>query len=99
MSLTLEPNERDPNVLWAEIHRLRADMEGPSGFSTWKDAAIAERLSASRARAALLLKGVRIDRGALQAAINMLERDGQEGFAVRGELAEELKRAITGELA
>lgn len=94
MSLTLDPNERDPNMLWAEIHRLRAEMEGPAGFATWKDAAIAERLNARKAQAALVAQGVRVNRGALQAAINMLERDAQEGYAVRGELAEELKLAL-----
>ena len=33
----------EPSALWAEIHRLRAELAGPDGFVTWKDAAIAER--------------------------------------------------------
>lgn len=33
----------DPVELWARIHRLEADMKGPKGFATWKDAAVYER--------------------------------------------------------
>lgn len=40
---TLCPNEQDPALLWAEIHRLRAELQGPEGYSSWKDAAVAER--------------------------------------------------------
>lgn len=36
------PNEDDPAVLWAEIHRLRAENAGPDGMS-WKEAATKER--------------------------------------------------------
>ncbi len=30
--------------LWEEIHTLRADIKGPDGFSTWKEAAVAEKV-------------------------------------------------------
>ncbi len=29
---------------WAEMHRLRAEVKGPDGYATWKDAAVAERV-------------------------------------------------------
>lgn len=38
------PNEEDPLVLWAEIHRLREALKGPDGFASWQDAAINERV-------------------------------------------------------
>jgi hypothetical protein len=79
----LDDNENNPIRLWAEIHRLRAEMQGPDGFPTWKEAAIAERA-----------KNV-LRRGAVQAAISMLRRDAEQGRAIRGELADEL----SGELA
>ena len=42
----LVDSEEDPARLWAEIHRLRAELAGgPLGYATWKDAATAERLS------------------------------------------------------
>lgn len=37
-------DEWDPVALWAEIHRLRAEVQGPDGFDSWKDAATAERV-------------------------------------------------------
>jgi len=40
----LDPNESNPAILWAEIHRLRAAIKGPDGYETWQDAAVAERL-------------------------------------------------------
>lgn len=40
----LHPDESDPVRLWAEIHRLRAALQGPDGHATWQDAAIAERV-------------------------------------------------------
>lgn len=46
MSAMLGPlldSEEDPARLWAEIHMLRADVQGPDGFATWKEAAAAER--------------------------------------------------------
>ena len=43
-SKTPEPNEENPYVLWREIHRLRTEVQGPSGFATWQDAAVAERV-------------------------------------------------------
>src|ERR1700757_1322112 len=42
--MNLNPNESDPLVLWAEIHRLRYEQEAPLGFSSWKDAAEKERV-------------------------------------------------------
>lgn len=47
--MKLDPNETNPACLWgdtnpvrlwAEIHRLRAELQGPDGYATWKDAAI-----------------------------------------------------------
>lgn len=40
----LNDNETNPFTLWAEIHRLRAEFEGPHGYDSWKSAAVAERL-------------------------------------------------------
>lgn len=40
----LDANEKDPGVLWAEIHRLRSALKGPDGYATWQEAATAERL-------------------------------------------------------
>jgi hypothetical protein len=39
----------DPVVLWAEIHRLRAEVAGPDGYPTWKDAATIERVKRVKA--------------------------------------------------
>ncbi len=36
--------EENPYRLWAEIHALRATLQGPDGYATWKDAAVAERI-------------------------------------------------------
>lgn len=38
------PDTEDPALLWAEIFRLRDQVQGPDGFETWKDAAVAERV-------------------------------------------------------
>lgn len=38
------PDEDDAVALWAEIHRLRAAVQGPDGYATWQDAAVAERV-------------------------------------------------------
>lgn len=38
-----DPNESNPDLLWAEIHQLRADAQGPDGFPTWRAAACSER--------------------------------------------------------
>jgi hypothetical protein len=94
MMAPLDDNENNPVRLWAEIHKLRAESRGPDGFATWMDAAIHERLRANKAEAKALGGAVMIERGALQVAINMLKRDGEEGYKVRGELAEELARSI-----
>lgn len=47
-------HENDPAFLWGggEIHHLRAEVKGPEGFATWKDAAMALRLGTVRAAAA-----------------------------------------------
>jgi len=45
----LDPNESNPAVLWAEIARLRAAVQGPDGYATWQEAATAERLRRVRA--------------------------------------------------
>jgi hypothetical protein len=39
------PTEVD---LWVEIHRLRAAVKGPEGFSSWQQAATAERVRRAR---------------------------------------------------
>lgn len=41
--MKLDPDEQDAVVLWAEIHRLRTEAQGPNGM-TWKEAALAERI-------------------------------------------------------
>jgi hypothetical protein len=89
--ISINPNESDPCVLWAEIHRLSEELKGPQGYETWKDAA---RLRATKAEAKARGGAFLIERGALQTAINMLRRDAEEGFKVRGEIAEELARSI-----
>lgn len=40
----LDPTTEDPALLWAEIIRLRDKIQGPDGFDTWQDAAVAERV-------------------------------------------------------
>jgi hypothetical protein len=45
------PAEDDPVALWARIHHLEAEVKGPDGFATWKDAAIAERIRRVKAEA------------------------------------------------
>lgn len=40
----IDSDEENPVTLWAEIWRLRKELEGPSGFATWKDVAVAERI-------------------------------------------------------
>ena len=47
----LADSEEDPARLWAEIHRLRAEVAGPQGYATWKDAAVAERVRRVKAEA------------------------------------------------
>jgi len=53
MATDLDPNEEDPGVLWAEIHRLRAAVQGPDGYATWQEAATAERVRRVAAEKAL----------------------------------------------
>lgn len=50
----LDANEKDHGVLWAEIHRLRAAVQGPKGYATWRQAAMAERVRRVKAEAALV---------------------------------------------
>lgn len=45
----LDPNESNPALLWAEIAKLRAAVQGPDGYATWQEAATAERLRRVRA--------------------------------------------------
>lgn len=47
------PDEDDAVTLWAEIHRLRAAVQGPDGYATWQDAATAERVRRVAAEKAL----------------------------------------------
>ena len=47
----LDANEEDPARLWAEIHRLRAAVQGPQGYATWQEAATAERVRRVKAEA------------------------------------------------
>lgn len=49
MKTDLDPNEDDAGILWAEIHNLRAAIQGPDGFASWQDAATAERIRRVRA--------------------------------------------------
>lgn len=44
-------SEEDPARLWAEIHRLRAAVQGPDGYATWQQAAVAERVRRVKAEA------------------------------------------------
>lgn len=37
------PEDAPPDILWAEILRLRHALKGPDGFKTWQDAAVDER--------------------------------------------------------
>jgi hypothetical protein len=48
----LVDSEEDPARLWAEIHRLRAAVQGPDGYATWQDAATAERVRRVKAEKA-----------------------------------------------
>jgi len=40
-----ELNKAKPEELIAEIFRLREALKGPEGFATWREAAVAEKLS------------------------------------------------------
>jgi len=50
----LDDDEADPVRLWAEIHRLRAAVQGPDGHPSWQAAATAERMRRVRAGNALV---------------------------------------------
>jgi len=45
-------SEEDPARLWAEVHRLRAAVQGPDGYETWQAAATAERVRRVKAEKA-----------------------------------------------
>lgn len=50
------PDCEDAGLLWAEIHHLRAAVQGPDGFASWQEAATAERakrVAAERAAAGI----------------------------------------------
>lgn len=49
-TLNVPPCEPDasPELLWAEIYKLRAAIKGPDGFETWYDAAVSERIRRSK---------------------------------------------------
>ena len=53
MATELQPDEDDAVALWAEIHRLRAAVQGPDGYATWQEAATAERVRRVQAEEAL----------------------------------------------
>jgi hypothetical protein len=53
MKTCLSPTEEDPARLWAEIHALRAAVQGPEGFATWQDSAVAERVRRVKMQTAL----------------------------------------------
>jgi len=38
----LDADETDAVRLWAEIHALRAAVQGPAGYASWQDAATVE---------------------------------------------------------
>jgi hypothetical protein len=40
----IDGDTNDADLLWAEIHHLRAALQGPAGFATWQDAATDERI-------------------------------------------------------
>lgn len=46
----LNDGQASKEELWAEIWRLREEAKGPGGFTTWKDAAIHERVARNAAR-------------------------------------------------
>jgi hypothetical protein len=83
-----DANESDPVVLWAEIHRLRAENVGPDGM-TWRQAAVQERMT--RVTAARRLN--RIKEFARQLNEHMGAETEGEGLVAKilWELREELK--------
>lgn len=64
----LDPNESNPALLWAEIARLRAAVQGPEGYATWQEAATAERVRRVRAERALAASEVTVPRSAIMVA-------------------------------
>lgn len=55
--LAAVPVDATAPELWAEIFRLRSALEGPAGFETWQDAAVAERVRRVRAESAIAAQG------------------------------------------
>ncbi len=49
----IDGDTNDADLLWAEIHHLRAALQGPAGFATWQDAATDERIRRIKVGAAL----------------------------------------------
>lgn len=44
MNITTVESSLDEADLWAEIYRLREAVKGPTGYNSWQEAAIDERL-------------------------------------------------------
>ncbi len=81
----------------AAIHErmraVKAETESDQRYAGWFRDQI--EATANGAKPALLPAGyAMVSGGAIQSAVNMLRRDGEEGYKVRGELAEELARSI-----
>lgn len=79
------PDEDDAVTLWAEIHRLRAAVQGPDGYATWQEAATAERVRRVAAEKALAASQA-------PAPAHAEDQAGAEMLLVR--VAEDLKRAL-----
>lgn len=71
----LDPNESDPLVLWTEIARLQAAIQGPAGFASWQDAATHERILRVRLERAILPPASAAgDSGAGERGANQIEQ-------------------------
>lgn len=68
--MEISDNEENPSLLWAEILKLRAEIAGPDGYATWKDAAVAEKL-----RAEALARAVMADMGNQREPLTELQID------------------------
>lgn len=73
------PEESDPVTLWAEIHRLRAAVQGPDGFETWQEAATAERVRRVAAEKELSEFKAKFDNAEKAGRIEWEYRDGYRG--------------------
>jgi hypothetical protein len=72
VSKELNPNEANPTRLWAEIHRLRDESQGPFPHANWYDAAVEERLKRIDAETALKKLRALLQHEINHAAINEL---------------------------